>query len=110
MGGEIKLFFVLYLPQRLKENINLLPRLQVTTAQTHTEMHQELTKPHSPFRSRAASHMLLQTRWRCTDSRSDCVQSEVSQREEEGRIQFQAEKRLDMNRKRSTQGDDEEGR
>lgn len=37
-GGEIKLFFVLYLPQRLKESINLLP-LSAGDDNTHTREH-----------------------------------------------------------------------
>lgn len=37
-GGEIKLFFVLYLPRRLKESINLLP-LSAGDDNTHTREH-----------------------------------------------------------------------
>lgn len=85
-GGEIKLFFVLYLPQRLKESINLLP-LSVGDDNTHTRKH--ISVPTQTTLSLSftwiLTHMFfLQTRCCCTYSSSDCVRSEVGKKGEEG--------------------------
>lgn len=47
-GREIKLFFVLYLPQRLQEGINLLPpSAGDNSTGAHTHMHTDLAKTYS---------------------------------------------------------------
>lgn len=69
-GGEIKLFFVLYLPQRLKESIHLSPR-SAGDNNTHTHTHTFLNGPRLNLTALLSFvHMPLKALWRRGDESS----------------------------------------